>query len=193
VKSASLLPAALEYSARQLGKRLLAGGVVAYPTEGVWGLGCDPWNEDAVGRILTIKQRPLDKGLILIAADYEQLAPLLAPLSSDLIHRLTEYWPGPYTWVVPHNGSLPGWVTGQRDTIAVRVSGHPMARALCRHAGIPLVSTSANRGGKPAIKDRLQVCLKLGRELDGIAPGKTFAGAQPSQIRDLLTGQVLRA
>lgn len=188
-----LLPSALDFTARQLGKRLLAGGVVAYPTEGVWGLGCDPWNADAVGRILAIKERPVDKGLIIIASDYEQLAPYLARLSSDLIYRLTERWPGPYTWVVEHNGSLPDWVTGNRPTIAVRVPGHPMARALCRHAGIPLVSTSANRSGKPAMTERLQVCLKLGAELDGVAPGKTFAGAQPSQIRDLQTGQLLRA
>ncbi|WP_245584164.1 L-threonylcarbamoyladenylate synthase [Saccharospirillum impatiens] len=189
----ALLPAALDFSARQLARRLLAGGVLAYPTEGVWGLGCDPWNADAVGRILAIKERSVEKGLIIIANDYEQLAPFLAPLSSDLIYRLTERWPGPFTWVVEHNGSLPDWVTGNRPTIAVRVPGHPMARALCRHAGMPLVSTSANRGGKPAMTDRLQVRLKLGAELDGIAPGKTLAGAQPSQIRDLLTEQLYRA
>lgn len=193
VTAETLLPKALDFAARQLGKRLLAGGVVAYPTEGVWGLGCDPWNPDAVGRILSIKERPVHKGLIIIAADYEQLAPFLAPLSSDLVYRLTERWPGPFTWVVEHNGSLPAWVTGNRPTIAVRVPGHPMARALCRHAGIPLVSTSANRSGKPALTDRLQVALKLGAELDGIAPGKTFPGAQPSQIRDLLTGELFRA
>lgn len=189
----TLLPKALDFTARQLGKRLLAGGVVAYPTEGVWGLGCDPWNADAVGRILAIKERPVDKGLIIIAAGYEQLAPFLAPLSSDLVYRLTERWPGPFTWVVEHNGSLPDWVTGNRPTIAVRVPGHPIARALCRHAGIPLVSTSANRSGRSALTDRLQVGLKLGAELDGIAPGKTFPGAQPSQIRDLLTGELFRA
>jgi L-threonylcarbamoyladenylate synthase len=146
-----------------------------------------------VRRILTIKERSVDKGLILIAADYEQLAPFLAPLSSDLIYRLTERWPGSFTWVVEHNGSLPGWVTGERNSIAVRVPGHPMARALCRHAGMPLVSTSANRSGKPGMTDRLQVSLKLGAELDGIAPGQTLAGAQPSQIRDLISGELFRA
>lgn len=189
----TLLPSALDFTVRQLAKRVLAGGVIAYPTEGVWGLGCDPWSPDAVSRVLTIKERPVDKGLILIAADYEQLQPFLAPLSSDLIYRLNERWPGPYTWVVEHNGSLPGWVTGNRDSIAVRVPGHPMARALCRHAGMPLVSTSANRSGKPGMTDRLQVRLKLGAELDGIAPGQTFAGAQPSQIRDLISGELFRA
>lgn len=190
---ATPLPPALDFAANQLGKRILAGGVVAYPTEGVWGLGCDPWDVKAVARILAIKERPVEKGLIIIAADYEQLAPYLAPLSSDLVYRLTERWPGPFTWVVEHNGSLPGWVTGNRQTIAVRVPGHPMARALCRHAGMPLVSTSANRSGQPAMTERLQVRLKLGAELDGIAPGKTFPGAQPSQIRDLITGQLFRA
>jgi L-threonylcarbamoyladenylate synthase len=189
----TLLPPALDFTARQLAKRVQAGGVIAYPTEGVWGLGCDPWNPEAVRRILTIKERSVDKGLILIAADYEQLAPFLAPLSSDLIYRLTERWPGSFTWVVEHNGSLPGWVTGERNSIAVRVPGHPMARALCRHAGMPLVSTSANRSGKPGMTDRLQVSLKLGAELDGIAPGQTLAGAQPSQIRDLISGELFRA
>jgi len=189
----TLLPPALDFTARQLAKGIQAGDVIAYPTEGVWGLGCDPWNAKAVGRILQIKERPVDKGLILIAADYEQLAPLLAPLSSDLVYRLTERWPGAFTWVVEHNGNLPAWVTGDRSTIAVRVPGHPMARALCRHAGMPLVSTSANRSGKPGMTDRLQVSLKLGAELDGIAPGRTVAGAQPSQIRDLISGKLFRA
>lgn len=187
-----MLPS-LQFKIEQIGRIIRAGGVVAYPTEGVWGLGCDPWDADAVDRILDIKGRAMDKGLILIGSDFDQLAPWLTPLSADEIDRLEQSWPGPYTWVVPHNGDLPDWVTGGRGTIAVRVPGHPSARALCAAAGTPIVSTSANRSGRPGITDLLQVRLKLGREVDAILPGHTLPGAQPSQIRDLRSGALLRA
>lgn len=182
----------VEFQVKLAGRLIRAGGVLAYPTEGVWGLGCDPWNPDAVARILQIKQRPVDKGLILIGSSFEQLAPWLAPFNAQQTEQLQNSWPGPYTWVVPHNGQLPEWVTGGRDTVAVRVPGHPLARALCASAGMPIVSTSANRGGKPAIVDPLQIKLKLGAEIDGLLPGRTLPGAQPSQIRDLISGNLFR-
>jgi len=188
----SVLPS-LQFKIEQVGRIIRAGGVVAYPTEGVWGLGCDPWNPDAVGRILNIKSRTVDKGLILIGSDFDQLAPWLDPLSADQILQLEQSWPGPNTWVIPHNSTLPEWVSGGRNTIAVRVPGHPLARALCSAAGTPIVSTSANRSGRPGITDPLQIRLKLGLEIDAILPGHTLPGAQPSQIRDLATGQLLRA
>lgn len=186
-----MLPS-VEYQVKQAGRLIQSGGVLAYPTEGVWGLGCDPWNADAVARILQIKQRPVEKGLILIGSHLDQLLPWLAPLSTDQIETLQNSWPGPYTWVVPHNGLLPEWITGGRDNVAVRVPGHPLARALCHAADMPIVSTSANRGGKPATTDPLQIKLKLGGEIDGILPGKTLPGAQPSQIRDLISGDLFR-
>lgn len=180
------------FKIKQAARIILNGGVAAYPTEGVWGLGCDPWNADAVGRILAIKERPVEKGLILIGDDIAQVEPWFAPLTSEQRDKMIRSWPGPFTWVVPHNGKLPDWVTGGRDSIAVRVPGHPVARALCTAAGIPIISTSANRGGQPALTERLNVELKLGGELDVVVPGKTLEGAQPSQIRDLISGELLR-
>lgn len=181
-----------QFQIDQAARTLVNGGVIAYPTEGVWGLGCDPWNPDAVARLLAIKQRPVEKGLILIGGSFEQLEPWLGRLTSEQRYKMTESWPGAFTWVVPHNGKLPEWVTGGRESVAIRVPGHPVARALCTAAGIPIVSTSANRAGQPAITERLQVQLKLGDELDEIMAGKTLEGAQPSQIRDLISGELLR-
>ena len=182
----------VDFQARVASDVILAGGVIAYPTEGVWGLGCDPWNPEAVGRLLEIKQRPVEKGLILIGHSLAQLEPWLAPLTSEQRYQLEQSWPGPNTWVVEHNGRLPEWVTGGRDNVAIRVSGHPLARALCKRSGIPIVSTSANKTGKPSITERLQVMLKLAVELDWVTPGQVQNPGQASTIRLLEGGVVLR-
>lgn len=172
---------------------LLAGGVIAYPTEGVFGLGCDPFNADAVGRILTIKQRPVHKGLILVADSFERLQPYLAPLTEAQIARMTATWPGPYTWVVPHNGTLPDFVTGGRPSVAVRVSGHPLARELSKRSGMPIISTSANRSGKPSLQTSLQVRSVLGQDIDCLLHGRVQTPGQSSQITDLISGHQFRA
>ena len=116
------------------------GGVIAYPTEAVWGLGCDPWNEEAVYRLLALKERPMHKGLIVVADDIEQFDFLLDDLPEVWQERLAGTWPGPNTWLVPHQNRLPEWVTGQHDTVALRVSDHPLVRALCmsRNRLIPI-------------------------------------------------------
>ncbi len=168
------------------------GGVIAYPTEGVWGLGCDPWNPDAVDRVLSIKRRPMEKGLILIADSLKQLRPWLAPLTPEQEEQLTASWPGANTWLVRHNGRLPDGITGGRERVAVRVPGHDTARALCTALGHPLVSTSANRAGRPALVDALQVRLKLGPDIDIVVPGRTLTPGAPSRIRHLDTGAVVR-
>ena len=127
------------------------GGVIAYPTEAVWGLGCDPWNEAAVDRLLALKNRPVHKGLILVADEIEQFDFLLEDLPEIWQERLATSWPGPNTWLVPHQDRLPEWVTGAHDSVALRVSNHPLVRALCRLTG-PLISTSANPAGRPAAR-----------------------------------------
>ncbi|HNE27004.1 MAG TPA: Sua5/YciO/YrdC/YwlC family protein, partial [Pseudomonadales bacterium] len=127
---------------------LHSGGVIAYPTEAVWGLGCDPHNEEAVTQLLALKQRNWRKGVILIAADVAQLAPYLRGLPEEKLAVLHASWPGPNTWLVPNNGAAPAWITGGRSTLAVRVTAHPLAAALCKQFGGALVSTSANRAGK---------------------------------------------
>lgn len=170
-----------------------AGGVVAYPTEGVWGLGCDPLDAAAVARILAIKGRPVEAGLVLIAADLAQLEPWIEPVSHEIEARVAATWPGPVTWVFPARSWVPYWVHGGRDTLAVRVTAHDQSAALCREVGFPIVATSANRSGHAAARNGIQVRRWLGDEVDFILDGATGGREQPSEIRDAVTGRSYRA
>ena len=172
---------------------LLAGGVVACPTEAVWGLSCDPDNPSAVERLLALKQRPVAKGLILVASDMSQLAGLLDGLASGERARLELSWPGPTTWLIPHGGRVPPWICGDHESVAVRVTAHPGMAALCDAWGGPLVSTSANRAGCQPALERFQVQRYFGSALGAVAPGAVGAERRPSLIRDLLTDRVIRA
>lgn len=171
---------------------LHGGGVLAYPTEAVYGLGCDPFDARAVQRLLLLKRRPVEKGLIVVASRPEQLAPLLGALTPAQRAQLDASWPGPNTWVLPNRGFFPVWITGGPDRVAVRVSAHPVVQALCDAFGGPLVSTSANRAGRPPARTTLAVRLRFGAELDAIVSGDTGGAAKPTIIRDLETGRVLR-
>lgn len=173
---------------------LRAGGVVAYPTEAVWGLGCDPFDEAAVTRLLAIKQRPVDKGLILVAASVAQLDGLAHwdALATDRRDAVLASWPGPNTWVVPATARVPRWITGGHDGVALRVSAHPVVVALCSAFG-PLTSTSANLAGEPPARSRAELDPRLVGMLDATCFGETGAMASPTQIRDARTGEVLRA
>jgi L-threonylcarbamoyladenylate synthase len=173
---------------------LRRGGVVAYPTEAVWGLGCDPFDEQAVTRLLAIKQRPVDKGLILIAADVAQLDASVdwAALPSDRRAAVQASWPGPNTWTVPVTGRVPAWIRGAHASVAVRVSDHPTVIALCRAFDGPLVSTSANLSGKPPAFHRADLDPVLLGLLDAVCEGETGGLAAPTAIRDALSGAVLR-
>jgi L-threonylcarbamoyladenylate synthase len=171
---------------------LRAGGVIAYPTEGVWGLGCDPFNEQAVRRVLDLKQRSEAKGLIMIAASVVQIASWLDELSMAQKAEVLATWPGPYTWVVPASAA-PHWLRGEHDSVALRVSDHPGVHLLCEAWGGPLVSTSANRSGQSALLDAASVQREFGAALDAILPGPLGADPRPSEIRDALSGVVLRA
>ena len=178
---------------RRAAHLLAAGGVIACPTEAVWGFSCDPYDEEAVARILTLKQRPVEKGLILVAGDESQLAFLLDQLPPEIRRKIALSWPGANTWLVPHHSAVPEWVHGRFDTVAVRVSGHPLVRRLCLDYGGPLVSTSANLAGKPALRNRLGVQVQFGDVLDGILSGRLGGVSQPSTIRDAFTDEVFRA
>lgn len=171
---------------------MAAGGVVAYATEAVWGLGVDPANSDAVARLLALKQRPRHKGLILLAADEAQLTPWLQELSPAERQRLAQTWPGAVTWLVPNRGLASRWVTGDFDTVALRVTAHPLAAGLCRAFGGPIVSTSANPQGLPPARTGWKVRQYFGKRLDALAPGQVGGRKNPSQIRDLATGKVIR-
>jgi L-threonylcarbamoyladenylate synthase len=173
---------------------LRAGGIIAYPTEAVWGLGCDPANEAATLRLLAIKQRSVDKGLILIAADLDQLRPFLdlPALPSERLAEVLATWPGPHTWAMPASRQAPHWITGAHDSIAVRVSAHPIVVALCMAFDGALVSTSANRGGEPPPTRAEAIAPGLLAQLDGRVEGETCGLARPTPIRDALTGALLR-
>lgn len=177
---------------RRAVRTLHAGGVVAYPTEAVYGLGCDPLDFHAVQRLLALKRRPQHKGLILIGNDLEDFAPYLLPLSAEARARVEAVWPGPVTWLLPARPECPAWLRGAHDALAVRVPGHAGARALCAAFGGPLVSTSANRAGQRPARTPLAVRRNLGAGVDLVLHGPLGGRREPSEIRDLLSGRVLR-
>jgi L-threonylcarbamoyladenylate synthase len=168
------------------------GGIIAYPTEAVYGLGCDPDNEAAVIKLLALKKRDVSKGVLLIAASLAQLADYLAPVAADRIHTVLASWPGPFTWVFPATSRAPYWIRGNHNTIGVRVSAHPIVRDLCQRLGHALVSTSANiQQQAPAMtREDVQRIFPIG--IDVIVPGALGGEAKPTQIRDVVSGEVLR-
>jgi L-threonylcarbamoyladenylate synthase len=173
-------------------KWLALGEVIAYPTEAVWGLGCDPFNPDAVEKILRLKRRPMEKGLILIAAHISQFAPLLQELNHQQVQKLENSWPAPITWLVPASRAVPEWIRGHHSSVALRVTNHPVAAALCRVFGGPIVSTSANPGSRREARTALAVRRYFGGQLAAITPGKVGGEKNPSEIRDLVSGRKLR-
>lgn len=174
---------------------LRAGGVIAYATEAVFGLGCDPQNLQAIEKVLQLKRRPAHKGLILIAASEQQLHPYLALALIDdaMWQRVRATWPGPVTWLMPAAQSVSPLLRGEHDTLAVRVSAHPQVRALCEAFGGALISTSANRSSQLPAKNVDEVTAQFGDELDLILLGQTAGATKPSEIRDAVTGKIIRA
>ena len=177
-------------SHRALRAFLTAGGVIAYPTESCYGLGCDPRNRAAVLRILRLKQRVQRKGLIVIAADAHQLARYV---DADALHAAGQsgHWPGPVTLLLAASKRCPVWLRGQHRTLAVRVTAHPQAAQLCQQAGMALVSTSANRAGAVALKTARDCQRQFGHRVR-VIPGKIGAARRPSTILDFATGRLLR-
>lgn len=173
---------------------LRRGGVIAYPTEAVWGLGCDPFNEAAVLRLLALKQREVGKGLILVAADVGQLDGLVdwGALPEARRDDILASWPGPHTWVMPATARLPRWLTGDHDGIALRISAHPLVARLCHAFGGALVSTSANPAGAPPPRTLAEADAALFAAVDAVLEGDTGGLDRPTPIRDALTGSPLR-
>jgi len=185
------VPAALRI--RRAARWVRAGGVVAYPTEAVFGIGCLPGDDAAVTRVLRIKRRSWRKGMLIVGASLEQIDRWAMLERSPMLDEILASWPGPHTWVVPARPHTSKWLTGGRHTIAVRCTAHPIAAELCRQAGSALVSTSANPSGQPPLVRAADVRRKLGRILDDVLPGPLGGEAAPTRIRDGLTGRVLRA
>lgn len=178
-------------NAARIRRYLKRGGVIAYPTESCYGLGCDPRNPQAVKRVLALKKRSTAKGMILIAADARQLTPYLSHLNPRLRRSMRAAWPGPHTWLVPSAHDCPAFLRGAHDTIAVRVTSHPLAANLCRQVGMALVSTSANlSGGKPA--KTAQECRRLFGRRVLVIPGRIGTRRRPSTIQHLVSGQIVR-
>ena len=171
---------------------LREGGVIACPTEAVWGLSCDPNNRDAVTYLLALKSRAVGKGLILVASSPQQVEFLLSGLTPQQRQTVCASWPGPTTWLVPHRGVVPDWICGEHETVAVRVSAHPIVSALCAAWGGPLVSTSANPSGARPAREVFQVHRYFGDSLDYVLPGRVGAAARPTTIRDARSGQIVR-
>jgi L-threonylcarbamoyladenylate synthase len=178
-------------------KVLHQGGVIAYPTEAVYGLGCDPENILAIKKILALKQRDKEKGLILVAASFEQLQPYLQTLEKNIEEKILASWlkPGsvPVTWLVPAKKDVSEYLKGQFDTLAVRVSHHPVVKKLCTSFEGAIVSTSANIASQEAARTAAEVKAIFNDKLDLIIDGETDVNLRPSEIRNALTDQVIRS
>jgi L-threonylcarbamoyladenylate synthase len=150
-------------------------------------------NREAVFRLLSLKQRPVSKGLILIADCFARLQPYLAAIPEDRLVQVLQSWPGPYTWVMPAAEGVPRWLRGRHTSLAVRVTAHPLAAALCAAAAMPLVSTSANLSQHPPARTPLEVRIRCHNQVDLILHGATGGLARPTQIRDALSDKLWRA
>lgn len=167
---------------------LKRGGLIAYPTESCYGLGCDPMNTRAVAALLRLKGRPKSKGLILIGSAPEQFTPYLAEAAA----AWPQYWPGPTTLLLPAGKRCPKWLTGRHTKLAVRVTAHPEAARLCRALGMALVSTSANRYGQRTLQTAAQCRAAFGQSVWVLA-GRIGDRRRPSTIVDPASGRLLRA
>ena len=174
---------------------LRGGGVLAYPTEAVFGLGCDPHDRVAFERLFALKQRPPTQGVLLIAAEFSQVERYidLAAVPADVLAQVRASWPGPNTWIFPRSAEVPAWVAGAHAGIALRVTAHTPAAMLCRAYGGALVSTSANPHGEPAARSANTVRRYFGDALDGLLDGPLGGLERPTAIRDALTGAIIRA
>ena len=176
-------------------QQLRQGDVIAYPTEAVWGLGCDPYNRSATEALLNTKQRQLDKGLILVAANMQQAMPFLSTLSSEQLHAIEQSWldapaDRAITWLVPLSMQVPAWISGGHDRVALRVSHHPIVQELCLKFGGVIVSTSANPSGEAAARTEQEV-LHYFPDIT-LVQGDTQHHAQASKIIDAISGSVIR-
>ncbi len=171
---------------------LRRGGVIAHPTEGVWGLACLPHFEAAVEKIIELKQRDRDKGLILVGGAEAHFSGLFDSLDDAALQRLRASWPGPVSWIVPDTGWAPPLVRGAHGSVAVRVTDHPLTSMLCQLLDSPLVSTSANPAGKPAATDEMAARHYFGSCVDFYLSGALGGRSGPSELRDAISGHRYR-
>jgi len=171
---------------------LKQGGVIAYPTEAVFGFGCDPFNQNAVQRILKLKDRNAQQGLILIAANWQQVKTFVAPLEENILQKVFDKWPGPNTFVFPASDKAPKWVCADGNTIAIRITDHEVAKKICEGFNGAIVSTSVNKAGEEALTTYEQVVQEFVEDVDYVVEGEVGGAVAPSTIIDAVTGVVLR-
>ena len=171
------------------------GGILAYPTEAVFGLGCDPDNTKAIEKLLALKNRPADKGLILLAGNYTQLLPYIddSKIPQEKRVEVLSRWPDGITQIVAKAPKLSPLLSGKFDSIAVRVTSQPDVVALCKVTNKPIVSTSANLSGDEPAKTWQDIPSEFSDKIDFIVKGKTLGFDQPSTIIDALTGEIIRS
>lgn len=168
------------------------GGVVAYPAESCYGLGCDPGNIYAVRRILHIKRRKREQGVIIVADHLSRVLRYVKSFPVATRQEILNSWPGPFTWLLPARKGVSSWIVGNHASIAIRISRHHQIRALCRNAGMAIVSTSANRAHRKALRTAEAVHREMGGEIDCIVPGRIGTDTKPSVIRDATSGAIIR-
>ncbi|MCH9644291.1 MAG: threonylcarbamoyl-AMP synthase [Gammaproteobacteria bacterium] len=171
---------------------LRQGKIIAYPTESVFGFGCDPFNHDAITSLLQLKNRPFYKGFILVAADWEQVESLTQQISPMLLWQIQNTWPGPITWVFPASHEVPEWIRGNNENVALRISDHPIIQEICKVYGGPIVSTSANVSGEIPTANYNTTKMAYGDKVAYIVPGETGGLSKPTKICDAITGDILR-
>ncbi len=174
-------------------QRLKEGQIIAYPTEAVFGLGCCPSNEDALKALVKLKARSPHKGMIIIASCLSQLLTYidLSGVPPERFQEIKQTWPGPSTWVFPASKQINQFITGQFSTVAVRVTAHPVAQALCEAFGA-LISTSANLAHNEPLKKGQDVASFFGDTIAGVVQGEVGALEKPTTITDAITGKVYR-
>jgi len=177
-------------NAKELKPIFQQGGIIAYPTEAVFGLGCDPDNKQSVLKILELKNRPINKGLILVAADFSQVQKYLQPLSIEQ-KKLTE--PSATTYIYPTLETAPIWLTGDFNSLAVRISKHPTTRELCQVLDSAIVSTSANLASQEPARTCAGVNSIFNGKIEAILDRETGDLLNPTVIRDSISGEIIRA
>lgn len=177
----------------EIADRLRQQQVVAYPTEAVFGLGCNPHRESAVRKLLELKQRSVDKGLILVAPSLVYLLPFIdvSKINQKQYDCLADQYERPTTWLVPAKKDTPTWLTGKFESIAVRLCRHPAVVELCHLTNFALTSTSANLSGQEPCKTADEVRSQFGENFP-VLDDVVGEAEKPSEIRDLFTGQIFR-
>ncbi|MXP51251.1 Sua5/YciO/YrdC/YwlC family protein [Pantoea sp. SoEX] len=180
-------------SVRKCVKELKKGGIIIYPTESVFGFGCDPDNQTAVINLIIIKKRSIKKGFILVAENYNRIKSYIADNEISSIQRdyMFSCWPGPVTFIVPTSPKTPSWLTGQFNSLAVRITDHPSVKKLCKHFGKPIISTSANISNQNPCRTFNDIKKQFGQTFP-ILFGKTYGRERPSEIRNIITGDLIR-